>query len=320
MSESALLCLSDSLVEHAGALPREAVERLRSARSRRPSCRRSSVASSIGFPGCRRWPATDSDLLQALLLLQRRDPAVQRRIVKFLRCESLTALRAAAPRRAGATPAAGGSRAHHRAARPARLRARRQGAGPARRPDRGRHPRRQRPRADPARDRRCSAGSPTPFPSTLVVLACLDDMYERIRTQLEPVGHRPPRARSPRRSGSWPSVAGRRSRSMLVVRLEHLYEALDVSWRDDDPLFPFNADQLDELTNQRARDCLAFFHKYQEQCIAAGASWSTPPVGSHTADALSAAAAPGSRLRSGLERCPGRRRPPTGRRRRPATH
>jgi hypothetical protein len=108
------------------------------------------------------------------------------------------------------------------------------------------------------------------LPSAVVVIACLEDVYSRIRDQLaQSVVDRLERDPVPVR------LTGRRTRdeieAMLVRRLEHLYDALDVAWRDDDPLFPFRSEHIDELNHQRARDCLAFFRKHQEQCITAGA-------------------------------------------------
>jgi hypothetical protein len=56
---------------------------------------------------------------------------------------------------------------------------------------------------------------------------------------------------------------------MLTRRLEYLYAAFDVGWRDDDPLFPFTAAHVDRVTKLRARDCLASFREYHAACIAA---------------------------------------------------
>lgn len=268
LAESALLYLSDGLAEHAHLWPSDAVQRLRTQEietSELPTFMGRLVDRLLRSEALQ---SIDADVLQALLLLQRRDPALQRRIVKFLRCESLTSyeqelLGGLAPRAQPEDPARMieqlGRLAYelHNAAFVLLVDQIEDAI-----PDATGYERIQR-----AIDvTRRIADS---LPSAVVVIACLEDVYDQIRPKLhQSVIDRLERDPAPVR------LTGRRTRdeieAMLTRRLEYLFEALDVAWREDDPVFPFRAEHLDELNHQRARDCLAFFRKYQEQCMAAG--------------------------------------------------
>ena len=88
--EAGLIYLSDGLAEYDGALAAAAIERLRTG-----ELTTAELPSFIGqlvdrLVRTEALASVDSDLVHALLLLQRRDPALQRRIIKFLRCEPLT--------------------------------------------------------------------------------------------------------------------------------------------------------------------------------------------------------------------------------------
>jgi energy-coupling factor transporter ATP-binding protein EcfA2 len=266
LNESALLYLSNGLAEHHGIITAAELEQLRTAEldpDRLPAFIGGMVDRLVRTE---ELAEVDSDLLQALLLLQRRDPALQRRIVKFLRCESLTSyeqglLGGLAPRLNAEDPERMivqlGRLAYelHQAAFVLLVDQIEDAIPDAKGHERVR-------RAIDAVRRVADA-----LPSAVVVIACLDDVYVQIQPHLsQSVIDRLERDPAPAR------LTGQRSRdeieAMLVRRLEHLYDAMDVAWRDDDPMFPFEAEQIDKLTNQRARDCLAFFRKYQEQCIA----------------------------------------------------
>ena len=269
LAESALLYLSDGLAEHADVWPSDAIERLRSqeiAPGELPTFLGRLVDRLLRSEALQ---SIDGDVLQALLLLQRRDPAVHRRIVKFLRCESLTAyeqqlLGGLAPRAQPEDPARMieqlGRLVYelHQAALVLLVDQIEDAI-----PDAVGYERVQ--RAIDVVRRLADA-----VPSAVVVIACLEDVYDQIRGKLhQSVVDRLERDPAPVR------LTARRGRdeieAMLVSRLQYLYETFDVAWREDDPCFPFRAEQLDALTNQRARDCLAYFHRYQDACVAAGA-------------------------------------------------
>jgi GTPase SAR1 family protein len=268
LAESALLYLSDGLVEHGGALPREAIAELRAG-----EIEPGALPALIGrlVDRLMRTPelqAADSDLVHALLLLQRRDPALERRVVKFLRCDSLTSyeqelLGGLAPRTRPEDPARTIEQLGrlmfdlHQAALILLVDQIEDAI-----PDAAGHERVQ--RAIDVLRRIADA-----LPSAVAVIACLDDVYARIRDRLtrsvvDRLEHDPAPIR----------LTAQRNREeiewMLVRRLQHLYEASDAAWREDDPIFPFQPAELDARANQRARDCLLFFHATQARCMAAG--------------------------------------------------
>ncbi len=249
LAESALLYLSDGLTEHAGALPADGVARLRNG-----EIALEELPAFVGrlADALLRTPALgdiDSDLIQALLLLQRRDPALQRRIIKFLRCEPLTpyeqqVLGGLAPRVQPEDPA----RTIHQLGRLAfDLH---QGALVLlvdqiedAIPDSKGYERIQR-----AIDvlRQVADG----LPSAVVVIACLDDVYDRVRPGLtQSVIDRLERDPAPVR------LIAQRSReeieAMLARRLAYLFDVMDVAWREEDPIFPFSAEQIEPSPSGR---------------------------------------------------------------------
>ncbi|MCB9572761.1 MAG: ATP-binding protein [Kofleriaceae bacterium] len=268
LEDSALMYLSTGLVEHDGAIPADELDRLRTGELE--------AAQLPGFVGrlvdrlvrTERLAQVDSDLVHALLLLQRRDPALQRRVMKFLRCEALTTYE---------QELLGGLSSRTRPEDPprmleslGRLAFELQNAAlvllvdqveDAVPEDAGFE------RVQRAIDvlRRLADA----LPSCVVVIACLEDVYDVIRPRLtQAVVDRLERDPPPIR------LTGRRSRdeieAMLVRRLQHLYDALDAPWRPDEPIFPCSPADVEALANQRARDCLAFFRAFQERCIAEG--------------------------------------------------
>jgi GTPase SAR1 family protein len=264
-----LAYLSDGLADHAGALTAADRDRLRDG-----DLEGAALASFVGRLVDRlvqtpELATVDTDLLQALLLLQRGDPAIHRRVVKFLRCESLTSyerelLGGLAPRLAPEDPARTivqlGQLAYQlQLAALVLLIDQIEDAIP----DPRGHERIQRA-FDAVRK------ITDELPSAIVVVACLEDVYDQIRTRLtaslvDRLEREPPPVR----------LAASRGRGeielLLARRLQHLYDEAEVAWRDDDPLFPFRPEHLDLLVNQRARDCLAFFHRHRERCIHAAA-------------------------------------------------
>src|SRR5262249_40348460 len=106
-------------------------------------------------------------------------------------------------------------------------------------------------------------------PSALVVIACLDDVYERWKGRLtqsarDRLERDPPPIRLTSQRGREEIEA------LLARRLEHLYDACDVAWRGDEPIYPFRASQVERVVNQGARECLASFRRHHDACIAAG--------------------------------------------------
>lgn len=268
VTESALLALSTSLAEHGHMVPEADLERLRNGEITSEEMPRYVGSLVDRLLRTSELAEVESDIVQALLLLQRRDPAIQRRVVKFLRCEPLTSHE---------QTLVGGLAPHTQPEDPERMilalgrlayaldRAalvllvdQIEDATPD---EKGLQ------RVQTAIDvvRRIADA----LPSSVIVIACLEDVYDTMRSRLhqstlDRLEREPPPVR----------LSARRSRdeieAMLVLRLQHLYDALDAAWRSDDPFFPFRAEQIDELSNQRARDCLSFFHKAHSSAIAAG--------------------------------------------------
>ncbi len=283
LAESGLNYLSDGLVEGRVAIPPGELERLRTEELGAEALDR------VLGPIIDRIVRTDGlsdlepDLLHALLLLQRRDPALQRRVVKYLRCEPLgtydrQVLGGLAPRDQPEDP----------------LRTLRQLAAIMYElqtasmtilvdqiedtvPDGATATRLQQ-----AFDQlRAIADS---IPSAVVVISCLTDVYDALRPKLtqslvdrlehDPVPVRLTSQREPHEI-----------EEMLARRLEHLYASFDVPWREDDPLYPFTPAHIEAVGKLRARDCLAKFREYHATCIARKALPASPREAAETSGA-----------------------------------
>jgi adenylylsulfate kinase-like enzyme len=284
-AESGLLYLSDGLAEGRADIPTGDLERLRSA-----ELESEELDMLIGQMIDRILRAEglahlESDLVHALLLLQRRDPALQRRVIRFLRCEPLSAyeqklLGGLSPRLEPDDP----------------MRTIRQLGTIAYElqlaslvllvdqvedtvPD-GKTVTRLQQAIDVLR------AIADAVPSAVVVLSCLDDVYTALRGQLSrSLVDRLERDPAPVR------LASQRQRdeveAMLVRRLDHLYSTFDVALQDEDMLFPFRPEQLEAVTLFRARDAVAKFREFHEACVATGSI-----VGTSAAQQPVAAAAP----------------------------
>lgn len=216
-----------------------------------------------------RFDRVDFDLVRAMLYLQRDDPRVRGRVLKYLRCEGLTA----ADRRV-----LGGLEPRTYDGAPLRLAEKLGGLMRA---------------VDsaalvlcvdqlediynmeeaPRRFRRATATFcelVNRVPSSVVVVACLEDFYQRMRGDLaRPVLDRLENAPAPVR------LVGNRTadeaRALVAQRLACLFDSAGAGPRDDDPTFPIPAAALEGLAGQRSRDVLAWCHEYRERCARAGA-------------------------------------------------
>jgi energy-coupling factor transporter ATP-binding protein EcfA2 len=275
-AESGLLYLSDGLAEGHADIPRADLDRLR-----HEVMTSDELATLIGGM-VDRILRTDglgrleSDLVHALLLLQRRDPALQRRVVRFLRCETLNAYE---------QRLLGGLASRDQPEDPMRT-IQQLGAIAYELqlaslvllvdqvedtiPD-GKTSLRLQQAVDVLR------GIADSVPSAIVVICCLDDVYTAIRPQLsrslvDRLERDPPPVR----------LASQRQRdeieTMLVRRLDYLYTNYDVALRDEDPLYPFTREQIDSVHLFRARDAIAKFRDIHEACIAAGTIVAAQPV------------------------------------------
>ncbi len=268
-AESALLYLSDGLAEGRADIPRDDLERLRTEElspDELSALLGGMVDRILRTEGLARLEA---DLVHALLLLQRRDPALQRRVIRFLRCEGLTSyeqrlLGGLTPRDQPDDP----------------MRTIRQLGAIAYElqlasivllvdqvedsvPD-GKTVTRLQQAVDVLRS------IADAVPSSIIVMSCLDDVYSALRPNLsrsliDRLERDPPPVR----------LSSERQRdeieAMVIRRLDHLYASFDVALQDDDPLYPFTPEQVDAVRLFRARDALASFRRIHDACIAAGA-------------------------------------------------
>ncbi|HEY6175217.1 MAG TPA: DUF87 domain-containing protein [Kofleriaceae bacterium] len=279
LAESGLLYLSDGLAEGCNIAADE-LERLRNAELAGDELDQligGLIDRILRTDGLGRL---ESDLVHALLLLQRRDPALQRRVIRFLRCEPLSSyeqrmLGGLAPRDQPEDPMRtiqqlGAIAYELQLASLVLLVDQVEDTVPD-----GRTVTRLQQAIDVLR------GIADAVPSIVVVMACLDDVYTAVRGQLSrPLIDRLERDPPPIR------LASQRQRddieAMLVRRLDHLYASFDVAVQDHDPAYPFTPAQIDAVTLFRARDAIAKFREFHEACIASGAIVGAPTGGRPT--------------------------------------
>ncbi len=267
LSESGLMYLSDGLAEGRVPIPANELEQLRSAEltsDQLDAVVGTMIDRIVRTEGLERL---EVDILHALLLLQRRDPAIQRRVVRFLRCEPLTGydrklLGGLAPREQPEDPLrtiqqlASVMYELHMAALVLLVDQIEETI-----PDGLTITRLQQ-----AFDSLRAIADATP--SSVIVISCLEDVYDTVRPRLSrSLVDRLERDPTPVRltSQRHPDEI----EQMLARRLEFLFASFDVAWRDDEPLYPFTAEHIEAVSHFRARDCLAKFRDYHAACIAA---------------------------------------------------
>lgn len=221
--------------------------------------------------------AIHPDVLRALLYLQRRDPPITSRVVKFLRCEALSPYE---QRLLG--DLAPWSKPHD----PARmvselakvLAATGQGALVL--------------LVDQLEDLQNLDAASERFrraldvlrhlveqcPNVLVVIACLEEFYATQRSALPgPVRDRIERDPEIHRLATNRTID--EVEALIARRLEVLYDSMQVRFREDQPFFPFEREHLAELAQLRTRDVLDRCRRFQERCASAGriVPWTSDP-------------------------------------------
>jgi energy-coupling factor transporter ATP-binding protein EcfA2 len=213
------------------------------------------------FTGC------DLDLIRALLYLQRDDPRIKARALQWLRCEDLAPVD---------REVLGGLVPRCREADPLRMivqlgKLLRALAGAAlvvcvdqledmyNQDD---APERLRKVVD------ALVAISDHLPSTVVVIACLEDYYATSKqhltnTKLDRLEHDPPPIR----------LTGRRTaeeiEALVARRLEHLYDHAGVPFDPATSTFPFGPTQLTRLAGLNARAALLFCQVHQQKCFQA---------------------------------------------------
>lgn len=207
----------------------------------------------------------EPDVLRALLLLQRLDPRVSRRVIQFLRCEDMNDhdrryLADVTPRRDADAPL-------RMIIQLGRLSWVLQGRALAL-------------LVDQVEDQSYGPDGHLSFlravdtlrrvtdevPSAIAVLACLDDLYQTVKPQVaaaarDRLEHDPPplTLRSARTSEEIHAITAR--------RLDHLYEQTGARFRPEDPIYPIRSETLKRLENRRLRDVLDFLNRFRERCV-----------------------------------------------------
>jgi energy-coupling factor transporter ATP-binding protein EcfA2 len=264
---SGLITLSDALAEDRRALPAEAVALLREGDFDLAQADHVSplVDRLLELPA---YHDFDPDLLRVLLYLQRREPRIRARVLKYLRCEHLNdydsrLLGGIAPRVDQDAPLRIIEQLGRLMARVGQFafvllidqmedvfNLDDSGARIARAVDVLRH-------------------VVDHVPNAVVVLACLHDYYERIRGHLT-------RSALDRLESDPPPVTLNAGRSLTDIqqivglRLEHFYERMGVRSHDDDPTFPIRVKDLESLVNMRTRDVLDWCRELQARSIQRG--------------------------------------------------
>lgn len=106
-------------------------------------------------------------------------------------------------------------------------------------------------------------------PSVIAVIACLSDLYTKVRDELnrpalDRLERDPPEIRL-QLQRSYPEIQAIVSRRLAWLFAEH-----GTVYRPETPVYPIPEDQLREFSNRRTRDILEWCHQFQVQCAAAG--------------------------------------------------
>ncbi|MCX4243948.1 AAA family ATPase [Paraliomyxa miuraensis] len=275
LTSSGLITLSDALAEDRRALSAEALANLREGDFDLAHVDHVSplVDRLLEQPA---YHDFDPDLLRVLLYLQRREPKIRARVIKYLRCEHLNEYDARLL--GGIAPRIDQDSPLRMIEQLGRLMARvgqfafvllidqmedvfnldDTGARIARSVDVLRH-------------------VVDHVPTSVVVLSCLHDYYERIR------GHLTRSALDRIESDPAPVTlnAGRSLadiQQIVGLRLEHLYDRMGVRSHDDDPTFPICIKDLESLVNMRTRDVLDWCREFQARSVQRG-GLTEPPTG-----------------------------------------
>src|SRR4051812_26929879 len=215
-----------------------------------------------------RFNAIDLDLVRALLFLQSHDPRIKGRVLKYLRCEDLSAQDRALL--GGIVPRTYDDAPQWIIQRLGELTAALESAPLILAVDQlediynlddaaGRFRR--------AMATLCDLASR--IPNAVVVVSCLEDFYKTLSQGLaRPLVDRIEKDPAPIR------LKGTREEVEVLPivgqRLRHLYDALGAPFREDEPTFPFPRSYLGRLAGLRTRDVLERCQEYRERCIAAG--------------------------------------------------
>ncbi|WP_337176077.1 AAA family ATPase [Paludisphaera sp.] len=273
--ESGLRRISDRLVAMLPDAGREAVDRLREGGMSQAAA--DSLVSDLADALIRdpRLGGVDVYLIQAMLYLQADDPAIHARLLKYLRCESMTDR----DRRylGGLDPSTYADACSRMIERLGKLI----------------HAADRAPLAicvDQLEDvfdldeagpkfRRAMAtlcDLLSRVPSAIVVVSCLENFYD----ELKPMLTRPVRDRvehDPRPAVLETPCGPDEVRDLIARRLEFLFRSRGVEPDPEDPTAPIPASLISALVGLRARDVLQECQAYRERCVEEGKMAAYPP-------------------------------------------
>ena len=265
VEQSSLSCLSDALAELIEPHDRESLREDDLGEAMLGVFVQQLADRLLRLPG---FDAISPDLLRALLYLQRRDPPITSRVMKFLRCEGLSSHE---------QRLLGELQPWTHAADPVRMVA--QIASLLSATDQGAlvllvDQLEDLQNLDAVSERFRRALDVLRHlieqrSNVLVVLACLEEFYATQRGSLPgPVRDRIERDPEIHRLAT--NRTGEEVEALVARRLEVLYDAYGVRFREDEPLFPFAREDLAALAQRRTRDVLDRCRSHQERCAAAG--------------------------------------------------
>jgi hypothetical protein len=217
-----------------------------------------------------RYADLDLDLVRALLFLQRQDPALKKRVVKYLRCEALS--ERDQKLLGGLSPKRDEEDAQRLVEQLGRLMWAFDSRALVLCVDQFEDA--YRGEDAEALFRRvmsslCAVADQVP--SAIIVIACLKDYYEMMRARLtrstlDRIENDPPLAQLV-------AVRGEVEVAQIIQqRLGYLYETSGLRPATDavDPLYPIPREMVQRLVGLRIRDVLDECHKFREACIEAG--------------------------------------------------
>ena len=107
------------------------------------------------------------------------------------------------------------------------------------------------------------------IPSAIVVIACLDNFYEELKKLLtRPIVDRV--ENDPPPVGLQSPCDREEVEKLISQRLMFLYKLMGAAFRVDQPTYPLPEALVDRLVGMRARDVLSFVQVYREHCIEKG--------------------------------------------------
>jgi energy-coupling factor transporter ATP-binding protein EcfA2 len=263
-----LMRLSNALAESCRDIPRDRIDQLRERGQDQGGIDQlvGELADSIILDD--RFSTIDVYLIQALLYLERNDPPVKARVLKYLRCEDLTEH----DRRllGGIVPCTDPDGPHRIIERLGRLIWAVE----------------QVPLlicVDQLEDvfdldeaaikfRRAMAtlcDIVSRLPSAIVVIACLDNFYDQLKKLLtRPIVDRVENDPPPVELGGLCNPD--EVKHLIGQRLKFLYESVGVSFQSEQSTYPLPDSLIRKLAGLRPRDVLGEVHRYRERCVEKG--------------------------------------------------